>query len=200
MNAILAKNIRRLRDIKHWTQQHLADTAGIQLRTVQRVETLGALANAFDMSIDLLQTDFEAVVDRMEREAEEFKKTHHIINVTQITASAHLASFGEVHGGIYHCNSEDDGVQDAFAQLRAEMHDCIDIWGDVDATAQRDFARSIFERVEAMNDLGFAIVTGKSQEKWHGMDVTILYVVAMPKDQVKEFIAIERVPTKAATG
>ena len=64
MNAVLAKNVKTIRAIKRWTQQHLADTAGILLRTVQRVEkgdgasldTLGALANACDVSIDVLQT------------------------------------------------------------------------------------------------------------------------------------------------
>lgn len=62
--------MKTLRGTKHWTQQHLADTAGIQLRTVQRVEkgdgasldTLGALANAFDLSIDILRTDMQALV------------------------------------------------------------------------------------------------------------------------------------------
>ena len=38
MNAILAQNVRIIREAKHWTQIHLAETAGIDLRTVQRVE------------------------------------------------------------------------------------------------------------------------------------------------------------------
>jgi transcriptional regulator with XRE-family HTH domain len=38
MNLVLAKNVKSFRTSKHWTQQHLAETAGILLRTVQRVE------------------------------------------------------------------------------------------------------------------------------------------------------------------
>jgi transcriptional regulator with XRE-family HTH domain len=38
MNSNLANNVRTLREVKNWTQQHLADAAGILLRTVQRVE------------------------------------------------------------------------------------------------------------------------------------------------------------------
>ena len=91
MNAILAKNVRKLRDSKHWTQQHLADTAGILLRTVQRVEkgdgasveTLGALSNAFDVSIDGLQTDVDAVLvprhrgdDRLRQQPWDFLGRH----------------------------------------------------------------------------------------------------------------------------
>jgi transcriptional regulator with XRE-family HTH domain len=82
MNAVLAKNVRTIRDLKHWTQEHLAATAGILLRTVQRVEkgdgasteTLGALANAFDVSIDFLQTDFVSLSEQVKREDEALRR------------------------------------------------------------------------------------------------------------------------------
>jgi transcriptional regulator with XRE-family HTH domain len=103
MNAVLAKNVRTLRDMKHWTQQHLAETAGILLRTVQRVEkgdgasleTLGALCNAFDVSIDVLQTDVEALMDQVRQDQEALLKTHDLISVTPVTCSAHLESVGD---------------------------------------------------------------------------------------------------------
>lgn len=215
MNHWLGKNVRRMRDEKHWTQSHLAGAAGIQLRTVQRVEkgdgasveTLAALAAAFDTTIDRLQMDWDAaaalhaaILEDNRKQEEELRKTHHVIEVTPVTASAHLAGFGDAFGGIYHCFSEDDRVLDAFARLQADMHDCIDIWGDVEATSQREFACAIFSLVEEMNDLGFVIATGTNPERWYGIDAKILYVVAMPKDAVKPWIAIAKPPVKAATG
>lgn len=57
----IGKKLRQLRDRKAWTQEHLAQAAGISLRTVQRAEegamsaeTLGALAGAFDLPVEEL--------------------------------------------------------------------------------------------------------------------------------------------------
>jgi transcriptional regulator with XRE-family HTH domain len=200
MNAILAKNVRTLRELKHWTQQHLADTSGILLRTVQRVEkgdgasveTLGALANAFDVGIDFLQADFVALAEQAQREAEEFKKRHDIVEVTEVTSSADLGVLQGVHGSIFHCSSRDDKVHDAFASLQSNIHDMVDIWDDVDPMSHREWMRGAFEQVQTLNGLGFAIVVGKKNGYWQKMPLLILYVVAMPKDEVKPYIAIEK--------
>lgn len=60
---IAADEIRRQREARLWSQEHLAELAGISLRTVQRVETEGnasnetamALAAAFDLPIAALR-------------------------------------------------------------------------------------------------------------------------------------------------
>lgn len=63
-----AAKIRRWREERHWSQEHLAELAGIGLRTVQRVEngepasreTLTALAAAFNVEAIALCVDPEA--------------------------------------------------------------------------------------------------------------------------------------------
>lgn len=58
-----AKRIKRLRQDRAWTQQHLADACGLSLRTMQRAEnygncsldTLQALASVFEVEIALLK-------------------------------------------------------------------------------------------------------------------------------------------------
>ena len=60
-----AAKIRRWREERHWSQEHLADLAGIGLRTVQRIEkgeqasgeTLKALAAAFNVDVMALTVD-----------------------------------------------------------------------------------------------------------------------------------------------
>lgn len=60
---LIAGEIRRQREARLWSQEHLAELAGISLRTVQRVETEGkaanetamALAAAFDLPINCLR-------------------------------------------------------------------------------------------------------------------------------------------------
>jgi transcriptional regulator with XRE-family HTH domain len=60
-----AEKIRRWREERHWSQEHLAAAAGIGVRTVQRIEngetasndTLMALAAAFNVDVAALTDD-----------------------------------------------------------------------------------------------------------------------------------------------
>lgn len=67
MQIHIGNKIRRLRDKKAWTQEHLAEAAGISPRTVQRAEdgvlsaeTLRSLAAAFDVTLEELTYDASA--------------------------------------------------------------------------------------------------------------------------------------------
>ena len=63
-----AAKIKRWREERHWSQEHLAELAGIGLRTLQRIEkgepaskdTLMALAAAFGVEVLALCIDPEA--------------------------------------------------------------------------------------------------------------------------------------------
>ena len=60
--------IKRWREERHWSQEHLADLAGVGLRTLQRIEngqqasadSLKALASAFQVDVTALYVDPEA--------------------------------------------------------------------------------------------------------------------------------------------
>jgi len=55
-------NIRKHRELRHWTQEELALASGVDVRTVQRaesgrplaLESLKAMAAAFDMTVEAL--------------------------------------------------------------------------------------------------------------------------------------------------
>ncbi|MBU1346659.1 MAG: helix-turn-helix domain-containing protein [Alphaproteobacteria bacterium] len=59
--------IKRWREERHWSQEHLAELSGIGLRTLQRIETgqqasdetLKALANAYQIDVSALAVDPE---------------------------------------------------------------------------------------------------------------------------------------------
>ncbi|MEQ9316716.1 MAG: helix-turn-helix transcriptional regulator [Henriciella sp.] len=63
-----AAKIKRWREERHWSQEHLADLAGIGLRTIQRIEngdpaspeSLKALAAAFNVDVMALAVDQQA--------------------------------------------------------------------------------------------------------------------------------------------
>jgi hypothetical protein len=100
----------------------------------------------------------------------------------------------------FQCFPEDDAVQDAFAALQANVRDMIDIWDDVDPVSQRDFARSAFAEVEGLRKLGVVVGVGRGERTWRGVRFKVLYVVAMPSDDVREFIAVEKDAFRAGIG
>ena len=77
-----AAKIKRWREERHWSQEHVADLAGIGLRTIQRIEngepasqeSLKALAAAYNVDVIALSLDQEAEATRMvERQNEKVR-------------------------------------------------------------------------------------------------------------------------------
>ncbi|MEZ6000307.1 helix-turn-helix domain-containing protein [Hyphomonas sp.] len=68
--------IKRWREERHWSQEHLADLAGIGLRTIQRIEhgekasrdTLTALAAAFNVDVMALTVDAQSEARAKEKQ------------------------------------------------------------------------------------------------------------------------------------
>jgi transcriptional regulator with XRE-family HTH domain len=73
-----------LRKKRSWSQEELATACGLNLRTVQRIESDGvaslqsrkALAAAFDVEVDELDIKVEPVMKRYEYKAVNYKMTH----------------------------------------------------------------------------------------------------------------------------
>jgi transcriptional regulator with XRE-family HTH domain len=69
------KKIQQLREERAWTQEQLATIAGVETRTIQRVEkgqtksseTLKAIAAAFDLNVDALRTKWRVAESRLLR-------------------------------------------------------------------------------------------------------------------------------------
>jgi hypothetical protein len=78
------------------------------------------------------------------------------------------------------------------------MHDTIDIWSDVGASSQREFVRALYSQVQELEKLGMVLAAGTRASNLGGMPITILYVVAMPRDDVRPWIAHEKGPIPVA--
>ena len=209
MNAQLAQNVRIFREVKHWTQQHLADAADVLLRTVQRVEkgdgasveTLSALAAAFDTTIDLLQTDFTVVAAKVQEEAaalerRKLEKTHDIISLTPVTCSADLEVVGGVHGYVMDCAATDDRAQDTFASLRGELFELGEVWEEAGSEDRRRWVRAAYESVVRLNELGLVVCVGRGRRvvptRTGPLRLTTFCLVAWPKGQEKHYVAIDK--------
>jgi transcriptional regulator with XRE-family HTH domain len=92
-----AAKIRRWREERHWSQEHLAELAGVGLRTVQRIEngeaasqdSLTALAAAFNVDAMALTIDPEAEAAGIIRE-----KNAKVRAALRLSFWIHLAGFG----------------------------------------------------------------------------------------------------------
>lgn len=201
-NELLAKNVKGLRESKSWTQQHLADTAGILLRTVQRVEkgdgasleTLGALANAFDVTIELLKADVEGIFEKIRQDEEAFRKDHYLVDVAPVTCSAHLEVVGASDAYLMHCASEEDAIRDVFSDLSAELQEMSEVWNDVGRDQHREWVKAAYGRVEELNRLGMVVSLGHGKRTIGRTELRTLYVVAWPKGQEKSRIATPKDP------
>jgi transcriptional regulator with XRE-family HTH domain len=91
-----AQKIKRWREERHWSQEHLADLAGIGLRTLQRIETgeaasqesLKALAAAYNVDVMALAVDQQVEAARIV--ARQNEKTRAGL---RLSFFIHLASF-----------------------------------------------------------------------------------------------------------
>ena len=92
-SKIIGRNIRQHREERHWTQEELAIIAGIDVRTIQRaengqklaLETLKAIANAFEITIDQLSKDSQ------EEALAEFRSKYSVIELTPLGQAADLS-------------------------------------------------------------------------------------------------------------
>ena len=91
-----ADKIRRWREERHWSQEHLSDLAGIGLRTVQRIEngeaaskeSLMALAAAFDVEAIALAIDPEVEASEIV-----YRKNDKVRKTARLVFWIHLASY-----------------------------------------------------------------------------------------------------------
>lgn len=91
-----AAKIKRWREERHWSQEHLADLAGIGLRTVQRIEngehasqeSVMALAAAYNVDVMALSIDQEAEAAKIV--ADRYAKTRAAL---RLSFFIHFASY-----------------------------------------------------------------------------------------------------------
>lgn len=91
-----ANKIKRWREERHWSQEHLADLAGIGLRTLQRIEngetasqeTLKALAAAYTVDVAALSVDQTAEAARLVEQQNEKTRAG-----LRLSFFIHLAAF-----------------------------------------------------------------------------------------------------------
>jgi transcriptional regulator with XRE-family HTH domain len=222
MNSVIASNIRHLRAYRAWTQEHLAEAAGITVRTVQRAEgrqgmtaeTLTAIAGAFDVSIEELRLDAAAILaahigvakeelteERLkawrEQQRKEFEEQYYTVPMTRITTPADFSALSGVFALRMQVVSGSEEGQDVAAELRQYLQDYIDLQDDVGPVGLRDMDRGAYELVQRLETLGCAASIGRFEEPLRFRDGSqatwpVACVVVALGEDLRAFAAVKR--------
>ena len=97
----VATCIRQFRELRHWSQEQLAEISGLSVRTIQRVErgeaanfdTRRALARAFEFEdIDALNKPFSiSTVEDLETAKAQFNRDHITLSLSPLASGRDLA-------------------------------------------------------------------------------------------------------------
>ena len=189
--------VRAYREIRQWSQEQLAEIAGLSTRTVQRVEnskpsdldTRRAIARAFGFDdVDLFNKPYDITTrEELEAARARFEREHITLTAYPVSSGREMAGLAERHeADLFSAGFEMDRESSgAFARLvdyLREYRDCHDMYSEVEKLEIHDELQSYLEALKAAGvTLVFAERTmglKAHTEEGKPLAISILYVVA----------------------
>lgn len=201
----IATNIRSYRLSRHWSQEELARSAGVDARTVQRaesgrspiaVDTLKAFAAVFDVGVE----DFQISEEALRVVLEEFHRRYKLLEMSTLDRSSNVGDyFASTHSSCFYRLGELTEEQlDEVALLHENVADYIDIWSDIPASGHRDAEKEVFSLVQTLSENGVAVTWALEKVILGGTEhaeatlFTILHVAAAPKAAPASTLVLEK--------
>ncbi|MCC8630270.1 helix-turn-helix domain-containing protein [Xanthomonas vesicatoria] len=187
--------IRQFRELRHWSQEQLAEISGLSVRTVQRVEqgdsasfdTRRALARAFDLNdIDALNKPFSLpTAEELQAAQAQFERDHITLAVAPLTTGRQLASLitsceMDLSEPTFELPREAAAEFAALIDSYREYRDCHDLYSE---TNKLDIYDELQQHIDALQVLGVSLCHGQRKVAVRmgsgaPMNATVLYVVA----------------------
>lgn len=187
--------IRQFRELRHWSQEQLAEISGLNVRTVQRVEqgdsasfdTRRALARAFDLNdINALNKPFSLpTAEELQAAQAQFERDHITLAMAPLTTGRQLASLitsceMDLSEPAFELPREAAAEFAALIDYYREYRDCHDLYSE---TNKLDIYDELQEHIDALRVLGVSLCHGQRKVAVRmgsgaPMNVTVLYVVA----------------------
>jgi len=206
----LSALVKAFREVRLWSQEQLAEISGLSTRTVQRVEegktssldTRRALAGAFGFEdIDAFNKPYVIPTsEQMAAEKVRFEKERVTLKAVLLESGKQLGKLVEGTSANMFSEAADMpyAAEECFAQLIdycREYSDCSDLYSAIDKLGVyaelddmlADLAKNGFTLVGATRE-----VMIKALGSGPGVQVNIVYVVAFPKGQEAENLAVPR--------
>lgn len=208
----LAAFIKGYRDIRKWSQEQLAELAGLSTRTVQRVEngkpsdldTRRALARAFEFEdIDVLNKPFKIPTPEELAEAKAaFERDHITLKALPLEGGRQLAGLLEQHALDLATPGFDmeRPAEEVFAQLVDYMHDyrdCHELYSEVQKLDVHDELQGYIDQLRELGvslrfaERNLALKVNDAPEA-QPMRMSALYVVTYRRGQEPEEFATTR--------
>ncbi len=154
-----AQLVKEMREERAWPQRQLAEIAGINTRTVQRLEkdgsgsseTLMAIASAFEIDVKQLQNVASKKDEHLPR-----KNVHLLPRLTtgkSLTGIVYGADFFEID----HDTSDDQRAVNAMISVLEELKLDIVRWHDANLADKLKIEMYLSEAIKELGDLGFYI-------------------------------------------
>ncbi|TBR39406.1 MULTISPECIES: helix-turn-helix domain-containing protein [Dyella] len=187
--------IRQFRDLRHWSQEQLAEISGLNVRTVQRVEqgdsasfdTRRALACAFDLNdIDALNKPISLpTAEELQTAQAQFEHDHITLAVAPLATGRQLARLVtscemDLSESAFELPREAAAEFAALIDYYREYRDCHDLYSETD---KPDIYDELQQHVEALRVLGVSLCHGQRKVtvrmgSGERVNATVLYVVA----------------------
>ncbi|NEX19895.1 helix-turn-helix transcriptional regulator [Thiorhodococcus mannitoliphagus] len=164
-----AELIKSLRGKKAWSQDQLADIAGVSLRTIQRIEKTGiasleskkAIASAFEMnSTDLDANDNEP--DFRDEDEKVYFRVEEGSKLAELVGGAYAYRFN-------HDNPESEEEADLLASSAQSLQDWGEIWSDLDAGQKIKVTFELSQLIKELETLGFWVFALRTFEEYPGI-------------------------------
>jgi transcriptional regulator with XRE-family HTH domain len=205
----LAACVKLFREVRLWSQEQLADIAGLNVRTIQRIEqgvaasldSRRALARAFGADdIDAFNKPFAIPTEQdIKKAKDKFDQENVTLNAIPLRSGKTLAklvqqSTMDLSESAFELSREAD---EAFAALVDYFRDYRDFADDYPEAQKFDVYDELQLQIDALKSLGVSLryAERKMRVKFGGHDdaeplaVTMLYVVAFPLGQEPEQFA-----------
>ena len=197
--AELGAVVRAIRETKKWSQQQLAEIAGLSTRTVQRVEsgqpadfdTRRALGRAVEFDdIDAFNKPFQMPTpEELDRQREAFEKEYVTLKALPVGTGRELAVLAETSSADL-CTpgfDMDREAQEVFAQLidyLRDFRDCHDLYSEVQKLEVHDELQSLIDNLKALSiSLRYAtrrLAFKADSPEAKAVPASVLYLVTYP--------------------
>ncbi|WHZ24754.1 MAG: hypothetical protein OJF47_003866 [Nitrospira sp.] len=188
-SKLIGKNIRQHREERHWTQEEFASVAGVDVRTIQRaesgqklaLETLKAIANAFDTTIEELSKD------QQEAALADFRAKYSVIDLQPVQQAVDLCRLFGTHAYQFHrAGTYTENQADSLAEFEQLVKDYGDIWTELEPLQRRDAEKCIQSLIEQLISHELAVSAGVQlmklrckAETSQPFDFSVLYIAVV---------------------
>ncbi|MGL4310781.1 MAG: helix-turn-helix domain-containing protein [Paracoccaceae bacterium] len=190
----IASQCKFLRKMFGLTQENLADTAGLTVRTIQKVEsgkhvpdvqTLRSLARGVGFDVALFTKPTPEQEKRQEEEmARALRKTILVPTSPIKKANDFYSRNREWHAVMINAGAvEADGALELTAAISEWMDDLDGIWGMSTASQRLGYATSIIEMCRELEGFGYLTHFGsfRQQHMYNGMVADVAVISFLPK-------------------